>query len=138
MILSVSHNYKGPSTLATLFNHMWPRIVAGIFILHVPRETWSADSNKLAVKSPVLLTSRDFALAEAWCFGNLPMVRVRTAVDRGLGLTEANSSFFFKYISSNMRISSFEIALLSTNILADLITSFFPCLIFLRSENDGR
>ena len=23
---------KGPSTLATLFNHMWPRIVAGIFI----------------------------------------------------------------------------------------------------------
>ena len=24
--------YKGPSTLATLFNHMWPRIVAGIFI----------------------------------------------------------------------------------------------------------
>ena len=22
----------GPSTLATLFNHMWPRIVAGIFI----------------------------------------------------------------------------------------------------------
>ena len=24
---------KGPSTLATLFNHMWPRIVAGIFIL---------------------------------------------------------------------------------------------------------
>ena len=25
-------NSKGPSTLATLFNHMWPRIVAGIFI----------------------------------------------------------------------------------------------------------
>ena len=25
-------NIKGPSTLATLFNHMWPRIVAGIFI----------------------------------------------------------------------------------------------------------
>ena len=25
-------HYKGPSTLATLFNHMWPRIVAGIFI----------------------------------------------------------------------------------------------------------
>ena len=24
--------FKGPSTLATLFNHMWPRIVAGIFI----------------------------------------------------------------------------------------------------------
>ena len=23
---------KGPSTLATLFNHMWPHIVAGIFI----------------------------------------------------------------------------------------------------------
>ena len=23
---------KGPSTLATLFNHMWPRIVAGTFI----------------------------------------------------------------------------------------------------------
>ena len=23
---------KGPSTLATLFSHMWPRIVAGIFI----------------------------------------------------------------------------------------------------------
>ena len=23
---------KGPSTLATLFNHLWPRIVAGIFI----------------------------------------------------------------------------------------------------------
>ena len=31
----------------------------------------SADSNKVTVKSPVLLTSRDFALAEAWCFGNL-------------------------------------------------------------------
>ena len=45
----------------------------------------SADSNKVAVKSPVLLTSHDFALAEAWCFGNLPMVRARTAVDRGLG-----------------------------------------------------
>ena len=27
-----SCNCKGPSTLATLFNHMWPRIVAGIFI----------------------------------------------------------------------------------------------------------
>ena len=26
------HNFKGPSTLATLFNHMWPRLVAGIFI----------------------------------------------------------------------------------------------------------
>ena len=25
------HYYYGPSTLATLFNHMWPRIVAGIF-----------------------------------------------------------------------------------------------------------
>ena len=25
-------DFKGPSTLATLFNHMWPRIVAGIFI----------------------------------------------------------------------------------------------------------
>ena len=24
--------FNGPSTLATLFNHMWPRIVAGIFI----------------------------------------------------------------------------------------------------------
>ena len=24
-------NNKGPSTLATLFSHMWPRIVAGIF-----------------------------------------------------------------------------------------------------------
>ena len=24
--------YKGSNTLATLFNHMWPRIVAGIFI----------------------------------------------------------------------------------------------------------
>ena len=24
--------FKGPSTLTTLFNHMWPRIVAGIFI----------------------------------------------------------------------------------------------------------
>ena len=30
----------------------------------------SANSNTLAVKSPVLLTSRDFALAEAWCFCN--------------------------------------------------------------------
>ena len=27
-----SAGFKGPSTLATLFNHMWPRIVAGIFI----------------------------------------------------------------------------------------------------------
>ena len=27
-----SMSLKGPSTLATLFNHMWPRIVAGIFI----------------------------------------------------------------------------------------------------------
>ena len=25
-------NYMGPSTLATLFTHGWPRIVAGIFI----------------------------------------------------------------------------------------------------------
>ena len=49
----------------------------------------SADSNKVAAKSPVLLTSRDFALAEAWCFGNLPMVRARTAVDRGLGWGES-------------------------------------------------
>ena len=49
----------------------------------------SADSNKVAVKSPVLLTTRDFALAEAWCFGNLPMVQVRTAVDRGLGWGES-------------------------------------------------
>ena len=45
----------------------------------------SADSNKVAVKSPVLLTSHDFALAEAWCFGNLPMVRF----GRGPLLTEA-------------------------------------------------
>ena len=44
----------------------------------------SAESNKEAIKSSVLLTSRDFALAEAWCFGNLPMVRAKTAVDRGL------------------------------------------------------
>ena len=30
---STNHDQlKGPSTLATLFNHMWPRIVAGIFI----------------------------------------------------------------------------------------------------------
>ena len=43
----------------------------------------SADSNKVAAKSPVLLTSRDFALAEAWCFGNLPMV------GQGPRLTEA-------------------------------------------------
>ena len=43
-----------------------------------------ADSKKVAVKSPVLLTSRDFALAEALCFGNLPMVWAKTAVDRGL------------------------------------------------------
>ena len=28
----VNNAIKGPSTLATLFNHMWPRIVAGIFI----------------------------------------------------------------------------------------------------------
>ena len=28
----VRNPLKGPSTLATLFNHMWPRIVAGIFI----------------------------------------------------------------------------------------------------------
>ena len=27
-----AENIKGPSTLATLFDHMWPRIVAGIFI----------------------------------------------------------------------------------------------------------
>ena len=27
-----SKQFMGPSTLATLFNHMWPRIVAGIFI----------------------------------------------------------------------------------------------------------
>ena len=33
IFLKASTNYfKGPSTLATLFNHMWPRIVAGIFI----------------------------------------------------------------------------------------------------------
>ena len=49
----------------------------------------SAGSNKVAVKSPVLLTSCDFALAEAWCFGNLPMVRARNAVDRGLGWVES-------------------------------------------------
>ena len=33
--LANSNDYsiiKGPSTLATLFNYMWPRIVAGIFI----------------------------------------------------------------------------------------------------------
>ena len=30
--LSFACHFKGPSTLATLFNHMWPRIVAGIFI----------------------------------------------------------------------------------------------------------
>ena len=30
--LSYWKHHKGPSTLATLFNHMWPRIVAGIFI----------------------------------------------------------------------------------------------------------
>ena len=52
----------------------------------------SADCNKVAVKSPVLLTSHDFALAEAWCFGNLPMVRARTAVDRGLGWGESEFS----------------------------------------------
>ena len=31
-VARASYNPKGPSTLATLFNHMWPRIVAGIFI----------------------------------------------------------------------------------------------------------
>ena len=31
-MLKTPHGSKGPSTLATLFNHMWPRIVAGIFI----------------------------------------------------------------------------------------------------------
>ena len=36
----------------------------------------SADSNKVAVNSPVL-------------FGNLPMVRAKTAVDRGLGWGES-------------------------------------------------
>ena len=49
----------------------------------------SADSDKVAVKSPVLLTSRDLALAEAWYFGNLPMVQARTVVDRGLGWGES-------------------------------------------------
>ena len=29
---SKEDDFKGPSTLATLLNHMWPRIVAGIFI----------------------------------------------------------------------------------------------------------
>ena len=31
-VLVAHRDTKGPSTLATLFNHMWPRIVAGIFI----------------------------------------------------------------------------------------------------------
>ena len=52
-------------------------------------DTPPGDSNKVAVKSPVPLTSRDFALAGAWCFGNLPVVRARTAVDRGLGWGES-------------------------------------------------
>ena len=30
--LAYAVHVNGPSTLATLFNHMWPRIVAGIFI----------------------------------------------------------------------------------------------------------
>ena len=46
-------------------------------------------SNQLAVKSPVPKTYYDFALAEAWCFGNVPVVRARTAVDRGLGWGES-------------------------------------------------
>ena len=29
---AAGNKHKGPSTLATLFNHLWPRIVAGIFI----------------------------------------------------------------------------------------------------------
>ena len=40
----------------------------------------NADSKKVAVKSSVLLTSRDFALAEAWCFGNLPGTKGTLAV----------------------------------------------------------
>ena len=44
----------------------------------------SAGSNNVAVKSPVPKTSSDFALAEAWCFCNLPVVRATTGDGRGL------------------------------------------------------
>ena len=63
----------------------------------------SADSNKVAVKYQVLLTSRDFAVADAWCFGNLPMVRARTAVDRGLGLGRERVPMSSKILSWDKR-----------------------------------
>ena len=50
-------------------------------------------------KSPVLKTSRDFPLGEAWYFGNLPVVLAKTAVDRSLWWRESEFPLVLRWNS---------------------------------------